>query len=312
MKKIDLHLHLDGSLRIETVAELLNISYEDAKNGLVGKGLSNLNEYLKRFEYPTLVLQTKECLTRAMKELCLDLIDDDVIYAEVRFAPILHTKKGLSLEEVVNAVLKGIDSRIKINLILCMMRGFSFEDNLKIINLYLNKSDNRIKGLDLAGAEAIYPNDLYTDLFKIINDNNIPFTIHSGEALGSNSVHKAINLKAKRIGHGIRAIEDDSVINELIKNDVLLEICPTSNVDTFAIKEYKENPIYELYKRGVNISINTDDRTTSNITLEEEYKLLKENFNFSDEDIKKININALRHSFIDESDIKGIIRKLEY
>lgn len=311
MKKIDLHLHLDGSLRIETVAEILNISFDEAKKHLVGKNLNNLNEYLKRFDYPTVILQTKENLTRAMRELCYDLIKDDVCYAEVRFAPILHTKNGLSLEEVVDAVLDGICGEIKINLILCMMRGFEFEDNLKIINLYLNKKDNRIKGLDLAGAEALFPNKLYKDLFDIINQNNIPFTIHSGEALGSDSVDYAIMLKAKRIGHGIRVIEDFDIVKKLIDNNILLEICPTSNVDTFSVKKYEDNPIYELYKSGVLISINTDDRTVSNITLEEEYNNLKKYFPFTDDDFRIININALKHSFIDEDDMEEIIKKLE-
>lgn len=309
MNKIELHVHLDGSVRIETVAEIKGISIEEARKNMVAKNSKSLNEYLTKFNYPVDCMQDFDNIKRIAKELTIDLINDGVIYAEVRFAPILHQKNDLKLEEVIDAVLEGTKSdKIIINIILCMMRGFSFDDNKKIIDLF--NYNKRIVGLDLAGAEAVYPNELYKDLFEIINQRKIPFTIHSGEALGYESVDSAIKLNAKRIGHGIRSIENDETIDLLIKNNVMLEVCPTSNIDTFSVDKYENHPIYELYKRGVKISINTDDRTVSNITLEKEYEKLKEYFKFTDEDFKKINIDSLNSSFIDEKDKNKIINEL--
>lgn len=309
MNKIELHVHLDGSVRIETVAEIKGISIEEARKNMVAKNSNSLNDYLTKFDYPLDCMQDFDNIKRIAKELTIDLINDGVVYAEVRFAPILHQKNDLKLEEVIDAVLEGTKSdKIIINIILCMMRGFSFDDNKKIIDLF--NYNKRIVGLDLAGAEAIYPNELYKDLFEIINQRKIPFTIHSGEALGYESVDSAIKLNAKRIGHGIRSVENEETIDLLIKNNVMLEVCPTSNVDTFSVDKYENHPIYELYKRGVKISINTDDRTVSNITLEKEYEKLKEYFKFTDEDFKKINIDSLNSSFIDEKDKNKIIKKL--
>lgn len=309
MNKIELHVHLDGSVRIETVAEIKGISIEEARKNMVAKNSNSLNDYLTKFDYPLDCMQDIDNIKRVAKELTQDLINDGVVYAEVRFAPILHQKNDLKLEEVIDAVLEGTKSdKIIINIILCMMRGFSFDDNKKIIDLF--NYNKRIVGLDLAGAEAIYPNELYKDLFEIINQRKIPFTIHSGEALGYESVDSAIKFNAKRIGHGIRSIENEETIDLLIKNNVMLEVCPTSNIDTFSVDKYENHPIYELYKRGVKISINTDDRTVSNITLEKEYEKLKEYFKFTDEDFKKINIDSLNSSFIDEKDKNKIINEL--
>lgn len=314
MKKIELHLHLDGSVRIKTVSELLNIDIDTCKKNMVGKNLNSLDEYLTRFDYPIKVMQDFDNIKRVAYELVLDLIKDDVIYAEVRFAPIFHTNNGLTLFEVCKAVLEGFDmvkDKIKINLILCMMRHLNFSDNKKIIDLYLKHIDPRIVGLDLAGSESVFPNELFTDLFKIIKENNIPFTIHSGEVNIENNIKIALDNNFKRIGHGINIINYDYLIKEAIEKDVLLEVCPTSNIDTFNCDSYKNHPIKKLYDLGLNISINTDDRTVSNITLNEEYGLLKTYFNFSDDDFKSININAMKYSFASEELKKEIIEKLK-
>ena len=313
MKKIELHVHLDGSIRIETASELLGIDLKTCKKNMVGKKLKSLDEYLTRFDYPCKVMQTYANLKRVAHELALDLIKDEVIYAEVRFAPILHTSI-LSLENVCKAVLEGFDlekKKIKINLILCMLRNESKENNMKIIDLYLKHLDNRIVGLDLAGSELLFPNEKFIDLFKIINEKRIPFTVHSGEVKLINNIKVALDYDIRRIGHGINIIHNKKLIDEAIKKNVLLEICPTSNVDTFNCKEYKEHPIKKLYDLGLNISINTDDRTVSNITLKKEYSLLKQYFGFTNEDFKKINICAMNHSFADINTKKEIIELLK-
>ncbi len=313
MKKIELHLHLDGSVRISTASELLGIDIETATNKMRGKNLKSLDEYLTRFDLPIEVMQSYDNLKRVAYELALDLIDDEVIYAEVRFAPIFHTKV-LNLEEVCKAVLDGFDlvkDKIKINLILCMMRHLPFSENKKIIDLYLKHIDSRIVGLDLAGSESMFPNSLFIQLFDIIKHEKIPFTIHTGEVNNLDNIKVALDYSFKRIGHGINIINDNSLISEAKERDVLLEICPTSNIDTFNCDSYINHPIRKLYDLGLNISINTDDRTVSNITLNEEYGLLKTYFNFSDDELTKININAMKHSFADDSTKEEIIRLLK-
>ncbi len=313
MKKVELHVHLDGSIRIKTVSELLNLDYDSCAKAMIGKNLGSLDEYLTRFSYPIKIMQDYETLKRVAFELSLDLIKDDVVYAEVRFAPIFHTTT-LSLDDVCKAVLDGFSMsrrKIKINLILCMMRNESFENNMKIIDLYNRHIDKRIVGLDLAGSEYLFPNELFTDLFKVIKKDKIPFTIHSGEVNMINNIKIALDNNFKRIGHGINIIHDKELIEKAIKKNVLFEICPTSNIDTFNCKSYKRHPIKKLYDLGLNISINTDDRTVSNITLNEEYRLLKENFGFTDEDFKKINICAMKHSFATKEMKKEIIKLLK-
>jgi adenosine deaminase len=182
---------------------------------------------------------------------------------------------------------------------------------MKIIDLYNRHIDKRIVGLDLAGSEYLFPNELFTDLFKVIKKDKIPFTIHSGEVNMVNNIKIALDNNFKRIGHGINIIHDKELIEKAIKKNVLFEICPTSNIDTFNCKAYKRHPIKKLYDLGLNISINTDDRTVSNITLNEEYRLLKENFGFTDEDFKKINICAMKHSFATKEMKKEIIKLLK-
>ena len=313
MHKIELHIHLDGSVRVKTASEILNIDYDTCYKAMTGKNLKSLDEYLTKFDYPIKVMQTYDNIKRVSYELAQDLIKDDVIYAEVRFAPIFHTSI-LSLEDVCKAVLDGfsmLKDKIRINLILCMMRHLSFSDNKKIIDLYNKHIDERIVALDLAGSEQLFPNELFNDLFELIKTNKIPFTIHSGEVDLVNNIKIALDNNFKRIGHGINIIKDNKLIDLAKQKDVLFEICPTSNLDTFNVKSYETHPIRKLYDMGLNISINTDNRTVSNITLNEEYGLLKKYFNFTDEDFRNININAMKHSFASKSIKEETIKLLK-
>ncbi len=300
LPKVELHIHLDGSIRPSTAAYLLNKSIEDVSNNMIASDkCEDLNEYLTKFDYPEKILQTKENLERVAYELALDLKKDNVIYAEIRFAPLKHIKEGLTLDSVVDSVLDGLSKvNIKTNLILCMMRSDAYSDNLKVIELaskYLNKG---VCGIDLAGAEALYKTSSFKELFVMAKKYNIPFTIHSGEADGYDSILATINFGATRIGHGIRAIEYDDLINLIIDNNILLEVCPTSNVQTNAVDKYTDHPIKKLIDKGVNVSINTDNRTVSNISLNLEYKKLQESFGFTKELFIKTNLNAIEHAFV--------------
>lgn len=300
--KIELHIHLDGSVRPNTVSDILNLDKKKIEKEMkVDNSCKDLNEYLTKFDLPLKILQTKENLIRVSEELATDLKKDGVIYAEVRFAPILHTRNGLSCEEVIESVIEGISRvDIKINLIICLMRNVSDNDNYKVIEAGLKYINNRVVGFDLAGAEAIYKTSKFEELFKYINKYNIPYTIHAGEADGVSSFKSAIEFGTKRIGHGVRIMEDNSMIKYAKEHNITFEVCPTSNIDTKIFKEYKDHAIKKMYDNNLNITINTDNRTVSNITLTEEYEKLINTFNFNLEDLKIMNINAINASFINE------------
>lgn len=300
--KIELHIHLDGSVRPNTVSDILNLDKKKIEKEMkVDNSCKDLNEYLTKFDLPLKILQTKENLIRVSEELAIDLKKDGVIYAEVRFAPILHTRNGLSCEEVIESVIEGISRvDIKINLIICLMRNVSDNDNYKVIEAGLKYINNRVVGFDLAGAEAIYKTSKFEELFKYINKYNIPYTIHAGEADGVSSIKSAMEFGTKRIGHGVRIMEDNSMIKYAKEHNITFEVCPTSNIDTKIFKEYKDHAIKKMYDNNLNITINTDNRTVSNITLTEEYEKLINTFNFNLEDLKIMNINAINASFINE------------
>lgn len=305
IKKIELHLHLDGSILLDTAKRLSKL--DNVEDQMIGANAENLKEYLTKFDLPISLMQTKENLKEVSKDLVNKLEKDNVIYAEIRFCPLFHVKEGLNLDEVIESILEGLkNDKVKTNLILCMMRGFPFEENVKVIDLaykYLNKG---VVAVDLAGDENGYKLKEHLDLFEIAKEKNIPFTIHSGE-VDSIDVIDAINIGTKRIGHGIKSTKEQL---ELIKEkDILLEVCPTSNIDTKAFNNYNEHNIYDLYKEGVNISINTDNMTVSNIDLNKEYKKLLDNFNFTIEDLININKNAIKYAFISEEEKKELLNK---
>ena len=302
--KVELHLHLDGSVRLDTASKLTGKSIEEVRSLMIAKEkCQDLNEYLTKFNLANEIMQSQENLTRIAKELVEDLKKDNVIYAEVRFAPLLHTKKGLTGEKVIEAVLLGLkDEDLKVNLILCMMRQFSFEDNLKTIELASKYLDKGVVAIDLAGAEALYPTASFEKLFQIAKDKNIPFTIHAGEADGKDSILSAINFKTKRIGHGVRCIEDNETLNIIKKNNITLEVCPTSNIQTGIFENYYDHPIKKLYDMNVLVTINVDNMTVSNIDLTQEYEKLVKIFNLNIEDLKKINLNAIDAAFLTDKE----------
>jgi len=314
LKKVELHIHLDGSVNLDTISKITNRSVEDLKKDMIAESkCENLSEYLTKFDLPIKCMQTKENLKLISKELVDYLEKENVVYTEIRFAPIFHTKEGLTLESVIESVLEGLRSNnnVKTNLILCMMRGMKDEDNLKIIKLASKYLGKGVCAIDLAGAEDKYPLKDYINLFDIIKEKNIPFIIHAGENGSYEEVKIATHLGAKRIGHGIHSYESSEFLNELKNKDVLLEICPTSNIQTNTIDEYKNHPIYKFYNMGIKVCINTDNKTVSNITLNEEYIKLYNTFNFSIDDFKNMNLNAIKYSFLSEEEKEMLIREIK-
>ena len=310
--KVELHLHLDGSVRPETIAELTNKNIKDIYNDTVAQEKCiDLNDYLTKFSLPIKVMQTKENLERIAYELAYDLKKDDVIYAEVRFAPLKHTQLGLTPEEIIDSVLKGINKvqNIEINLILCMMRDAKEKENVQVIDLAYKYKNKKVVAIDLAGAESLYPTKNFENLFKIAQEKNIPYTIHAGEADGPSSIQSAIEFKAKRIGHGVRIIEDNSLIDKIKKEHILLEICPTSNIQTNVIDTYQNHPLKTLYKNGCLVSINTDNRTVSNTTLTKEYEKMVSIQSLTINDLIEMNKMAITYSFANQ-ETKDKINKI--
>jgi len=307
--KCELHLHLDGSLRPSTVKECLNdknLSLEEITNKLrVPDNCESLTEYLKRFEIPTLILQSTTMIERVTFELIEDLTHSGIDYAEIRFAPQLHTNKGACQEDIVQAAIRGVEKgkkmypQTQIGLILCMMRlGNNTEQNLETVALAKKFHGNIVCGLDIAGPEALYPTDCVTTELDAAKASGVPLTIHSGEVGNEKSLRDALAYKTKRIGHGFLAAKFPDIIAQIIKDDVTLEICVTSNYQTKGIAQLADHPIKQLYDAGVKIALSSDNMTVSNTNLWKEEKLIKQNFGFTDEDIKKLDLYAEEARFL--------------
>ena len=313
MKKVELHVHFDGSIRVESISKILGLPLDKVKEHMVvSDKVQNLDNYLGLFKFPLALMQNEKYLKKFARELAVDLIADDVIYAEVRFAPLKHTRGGLSINEVIETVLDGFKKvkNIKINLILCMMRESSIEDNLKIVRAAKKYRHQGVVALDLAGNESLGSLRNYKILFEKAKEWKIPFTIHAGEVTDAQCVKEAIMIGAQRIGHGIKAIEDEETIKLLKEKKVILELCPTSNVDTRAINKYKNHPIKDFLRKGVLITINTDNRTVSNITLEKEYAKLSEVFGFGRTEFRVLNLLAIKYSFLSVEEKLSLMKKM--
>lgn len=309
---IDLHLHLDGSMRPSTVRELLyGQGIADWKDEVEARAAlcapddcGSLNEYLKCFDYPCRVLQEYDNITRAVRELGEDIAGQDITYAEIRFAPLLSTEGGLSQNDAVEAAIEGAKQaerecgNLRLGLILCCMRGFSHEVNLATVEAARKYLGGYVCALDLAGAEALYATELYEEEFRLARRYGIPFTIHAGEAAGPESIWKALEFGASRIGHGIRCIDDGALIDYLERYEIPLEVCPTSNMQTKASGNAGEYPIKELLQSGVRITLNTDNMTVSNTDIYNERNLVKTRFNITDEEIKLMEAYSAEAAFL--------------
>ena len=275
-----------------------------------------MNEYLEKFAFPGSLLQTKEGISTAVYKLAEELKEQGLLYAEIRFVPQKHMEQGLSQEEVVEAAIDGMKkSDLKAQLILCCMRGNdNHEENLETVQVAGNYLGKGVCAVDLAGAEALFPTDNFEDLFVLAKELNIPYTIHAGEASGPSSVYKALEFGAKRIGHGVRSIEDFELMKKLTDEKIYLEFCLTSNLNTRIFEKIEEYPIREFLDAGVKITVNTDNMAVSNTTLKEEYALLIETFHLNEKEVKQIVNNSIEASFADDETklwIKAVLENME-
>jgi len=323
LPKVLLHEHLDGVLRPQTVVELAR--YEgysklptNDPQALAewfhrGANQGSLAKYLEGFAHTIAVMQTEEALERIAYEQAEDLSQDGVIYFETRFAPVFHRQRGLTHQQVVSAVLKGLergrkDFGISSGLIICAMRNMDV--SLEMAELAVDFRERGVVGFDLAGEEGGYPPKKHVDAFHYIQRENFNITIHAGEGYGKESIWQAIQYcGAHRIGHGTRLIDDIAVVDGravklgdlaqyVLDKRIPLEICLISNVHTGATPSLAAHPFKILYQEKFRVTLNTDNRLMSSTTMTREFEAAADTFGLSMDDFEKLTINAMKSAFL--------------
>lgn len=323
LPKIELHCHLDGSVRPSTVIELAkkkNIELpslneiEIQKLMVAPKNCSSLDEYLKRFDLPGLVMQDEEGLERIAFELMEDAFSENIVYIEIRFAPLLHVSKGLTVKQVISSVLKGIKRAenqfdIKGNLILSCMRTMSVESSYEVIESGKEFLGNGVVAVDLCSSEYDDFCFKFEKPIALARSYGYRVTIHAGETGIGKNVLDAINiLKAERIGHVIFIKDHEEAYNLVKEKNITLEMCPTSNLQTKAIDHLFNYPLEKFYKDGIKVTLNTDNRTVSNVDLTNEYSVIINEFNMDEEDYKNIYLNSVKACFAND-EIKNKLKR---
>lgn len=316
LPKVELHLHLDCSLSFEVVQQIdPSVTYADFQQSFIAPPkCTDLADYITRAIKGVNLMQAEEQLRLVTLDLFRQLKNDHVIYAEIRFAPLLHIQKGLSPVEVVrivnDAVGEGIATTgVEGGLILCTLRHYTEAQSMETVQLVEQFLGTNVLGFDIAADEAGFPIDNHIKAFDFAKTKGLHVTAHAGEAKGAESVWETLtHFHPSRIGHGVRSVEDPALLAFLKKTDIHLEVCPTSNVQTNVIGTIDQHPADKIYQSGVSMSINTDARTISNVTLSDEYQTLAQLFHWEKSHFLKCNLEAIAHAFIPEAQ-KEILRE---
>lgn len=327
--KLDLHLHLDGSMLPETAWELakergITLPADNLENFrsfiIVTADCRSVNEYLKRFEMPLSILQDRISLIRVTRELVELLAGQGLAYAEIRFAPQLHTRTTLSQRDAIEAVLQGAREgmvacpSIEVGILLCTMvigpSELNMEANLETVKLAKDYLGSGVVGIDLAGAEGIVPLEEFTPIFDLAKELEIPYTCHAGDSQGPETVLAALNFGSKRIGHGHHIFNDQTLCARAIRDGVTLEICPTSNIQCETQPSYEEHPLKKLIDMGMRCTLNTDNMILSDINLDKEYDRCLNQMGLTYNDLIRCNINSVRASFMPEEKKTALIDRL--
>jgi adenosine deaminase len=311
--KTDLHIHLDGSLRLSTVRELAREQgvklqlepEEELRRRLVcGDACESLEEYLEAFDVTLSVMQEPAALTRVAREVVEDAARENVRYIEVRFSPILHVQHGHSLQEIMEAVLTGLkqaeqSTGVETGAIVCAMRHLPPEKNMEMARLSVEYKGKGAVAFDLAGAEKDYPAKDHIKAFYMILNNNINCTCHAGEGFGPASISQAIHyLGAHRIGHGTRLHEDPDLMAYVNDHRIPLEICLSSNMQTGAVATLADHPFKKYYDVGLRVTLNTDNTLVSNTDISQEYRLAVETFKLGIADVRRLVLNGFKSTFL--------------
>ncbi len=324
LPKTDLHCHLDGSIRISTLIELakkrkveLPTTDEEQLKLILQAGpqVKNLKDYLRAFDITLSVMQDDEDIFRVARELCEDAWDDGVWYLEVRFSPILHQQKGLTLTRVMEAVLSGLregedKTGIHARVIVCGIRQIEPSVSVKLAEVAAAFKEQGVVGFDLAGNEDHYPAKDHAAAFYLIRSNNIPCTVHAGEAWGPGSIKQALHdLNAHRIGHGTRLKEDGGLLNYVNNHRIPLECCISSNIHVGTIKSIEEHPIKFYYDFGLRVTVNTDNRLMSATSVSNELFLAHKKLNFDRSAIEDVIIMGFKSAFLPYQERKHLLKK---
>jgi len=303
--KVELHLHLDCSLSYEAVHALdPSVTWEIYRSDFVAPAKCyNLADFLTRAPRSIALMQTPDNLRLVVNDVFHQLQQDNVYYAELRFAPLQHTDLGLTPSEVVAIVESAVEqassaTNIEAGLILCTLRHYSPEQSMQTAQLVEQFRGTRVAGFDLAGDEAGFPLDAHIPAFRYALEHDLARTAHAGEASGPESVRETLTyLQPTRIGHGVRSSEDSSLLDILRAEHIHLEVCPSSNIQTNMYDTFADHPIDLLYKAGISLGVNTDTRTITPVTLTQEYDQLQHFFGWRKEHLLQCNLFALQAAF---------------
>lgn len=313
--KAELHVHLDGSLRLATLLDLARTAKKvdllpaDDEDGLARAlekidGSASLEEYLAWFGYSIPVMQSADALYRIAYELAEDAAAENVRYLEVRYGPILHTEEGLTLDAVDDAVLAGLraaerDFGIRTGVIVCGLRDRFESASLAQAELAVRHRDRGVVGFDLAGGERGNPADMHGAAFYAARKHLLNITIHAGESFGPASIRQALfKCGAHRIGHGVTLGQDPELLRYFVDRQIPLEVCPTSNVQTHVVASYEAHPVAEYVRAGVPVTINTDNRLFSHTTVTDELWLAHTRCGIPADDLRQVVLNGFRHAFL--------------
>lgn len=320
LPKVELHLHLDCSLSFRAVSRLAGaVSREEyARDYVAPARCTNLADFLSRAPKGFQLMQTEDALRLVTEDLFEQLAEDSVIYAEIRFAPLLHTQHGLTPEQVVAIIEREVDrlsrsAGIEAGVILCTLRHFSEEQGLLTARLVEAFSGSRVVALDLAGDEAGFPLAAHIAAYRYARERGLFRTAHAGEACGPESVWQTLHqLDPQRIGHGTRSYEDPCLVEHLRAAGIHLELCPSSNVQIIpSIAGWPDHPIDRLYRAGVPLSVSTDTRMLTPTTLTREYQSLERIFGWGREELLPTNLMGMEAAFADSATKEKISSRLK-
>ncbi len=321
LPKTDLHVHLDGSVRPETLIELADAYGKELptrdpdalREYMHVQDATNLVDYLARFDITLRVMQRSEALERIAYELAEDAAREHVRYMEVRYSPILNAQEGLPLDEAVEAPLRGLrraerDFGIRTGIIICGIRNMSPLTSMDLADLTVQFKDRGVVAFDLAGAEYNYPAKKHRDAFYRVVNANVAATIHAGEAYGPESIHQALHYcNANRIGHGTRLYEDPDLMHYVNDFRIPLEICLTSNVQTRAVPAFEAHPLRLYYDEGLVVTINTDNRLMSGTTVTEEYWRAHRYLGFTWEELCDVALMGFESAFLPHREKQALV-----
>jgi len=325
LPKTDLHCHLDGSLRLGTILELAEkqgVSLPaETPEGLaraihMGETCQSLEDYLTAFDVTLAVLQTEEALYRTARELALDAAAENVRYLEVRYSPVLHTRRGLKPTTIVDAVLEGLraaarETGIRSNVIICGIRHIDPQTSVRLAELAVAYKGKGVVGFDLAGAEEGHPALRHREAVQLILDNNVNVTIHAGEAFGPESIAQAVHhCGAHRIGHGVRLRENGDLLNYLNDHRIPLEMCPSSNVQTCSVTGFASHPLRFYFDFGLRVTVNTDNRLITDTTITKELLIAQREMGFSLADLCTVLVQGFKSAFLPFREKADLLRQV--